>query len=208
MNLERLKAEEARFFISYPGGFKDPKMEAVSKRHNISRFVKLVEEDLCEEAFSEPNKVIETVSKIIKGSSLVSVFEKTAFRNMLNEIDPIETMMLSDAFKQLLYGDRALGFELAAKILGKYKNFKWPIITAVLYYSNPKIEFLVKPTTAKKAIEYFELEDLKYVSKPSYEFYSKYRDAINALKAHVSPELQVENGPFCGFLMYAVGLYE
>lgn len=208
MNLEKLKAEEERFFISYPGGFNDPKMGSVSKKHNISRLVKLVKENLCEEAFSDPDTAIETISKIIRGSSLVSVFEKTAFRNMLNEMDPIEKAVLSEAFKQLLHGEQALGFELATSILDKYKNSKWPIITAVLYYSNPDIEFVVKPTTAKKVIEFFELKDLKYISKPSYEFYSKYRAAINMLKTKVGSELQVENGPFCGFLMFAVGLYE
>ena len=117
MNLEKLKAQEERFYISYPGGFKDPKMESVSKRHNIGKLVKLVEENLSINAFSDPDKVIGTVSKIITCSSLVSVFEKTAFRNMLNEIDPIETIELSEAFKQLLHGDQALGFRLAASDL-------------------------------------------------------------------------------------------
>ncbi|HWT74281.1 MAG TPA: hypothetical protein VN258_06140 [Mobilitalea sp.] len=208
MNIEKLKAQEERFFINYPGGFQDPKMEPVSKRHNIARFVKLVEENLSEASFHDPEKVLATISKILTGSFQVSVFEKTAFKRMLNEMNPIDKTELAEAFHQLLHGNQALGFEQVTNILDKYKNAKWPLVTAVLYYSNPSYELVIKPTTVKQVIEYFELVGLKYVSKPNYEFYTKYRERINELKSYVSPELHVENGAFCGFLMFAIGLYE
>lgn len=208
MNIQKLKEQEVRFLLSYPGGFENRKMQEISKKHNIPRLVRMLEEELTEETFKDPSQALEIITKIITRSSLVSIFEKAAFKNMLVELDTVEIIELCMAFKELLYGGQALGFQRLVEVLGRHKNAKWPIVTALLYYFNPSCEVLIKPTTVKAVIKYFELEDLKYSSKPDYEFYSLYRERINELKTLVEPALQVENAGFCGFLMFAVGLFE
>jgi hypothetical protein len=66
------------------------------------------------------------------------------------------------------------------------------------------VEVLVKPTTAKGVIEYFELEGLKYSSHPTFEFYRAYREQINQIKKEVDASLQFDNAAFCGFLMMSL----
>lgn len=208
MNIQKLKDQEVRFLLTYPGGFKNHRMEEIAKKHNVPRLVKMVEEELTEKVFKYPEEAIEIILKIIKRSSLISIFEKTAFKNMLAELDPVERIELPMAFKELLYGSQALGFQRLAEVLGRHKNAKWPVMTGLLYYANPSVEVLIKPTTVKAVIQYFELEGLKYTPKPNYEFYSQYREKINQLKGLAAPELQVDNAAFGGFLMFAVGLFE
>lgn len=208
MNLEKLKAEEARFFLHYPGGFQDPRMREVAKKHNITKTVELVQRDLSREAFKDPLKALETLGKVITRSSLVSVFEKTAFRNHLKALPQAEGLMLADAFRELLHGDQKAGFEGTAALLMPYKLAKWPLITSVMYYSQPNRDVIIKPTTVKAVILAFGLEGLTYPSKPSYAFYSGYREQFLAMKQAAGEGLQVENGAFSGFLMFALGQFE
>ena len=62
----------------------------------------------------------------------------------------------------------------------------------------------VKPTTAKRVIEYFELEGLKYSPKPNFAFYQAYRERINQMKEALDGGFPAENAAFCGFLMMAI----
>ncbi len=208
MNIPKLKEHEERFFQSYPGGFQGEKMKEVAKKHKIEKMVKMVREGLTEEVFEDTEYALSMILKVITASSLVSVFEKTAFRNHIKEITHDEKALLVLGFKELLTGDQGAGFRLLTKHLEIYKLAKWPILTAPLYYSNPDVEVIIKPTTVKAVIEFFELKGIKYTTKPDYEFYKAYRACIKELKENVRPELRVENGSFCGFLMFAVGLYD
>lgn len=207
MNIQRLKEEEERFFQAYPGGFQDPKMAAILKKHRIERLVKIAQEGLVEETFADPKTALGMIEKIITASSLVSVFEKTAFRNHVREITEDEKTWLVLGFKELLHGDQGAGFRMIVQHLTPYKMAKWPIITAPLYYYNPWEELIIKPTSVKNVINYFQIEDVHYQSKPEYDFYVKYRETFKRLKAQVRPELQIENGAFSGFLMFAMRLY-
>ena len=93
------------------------------------------------------------------------------------------------------------------EVLGRYKNAKWQIITVLMYYNNPHGEALIKPTTAKGALELLEVTEFKYVSKPNYQFYCQFRDWVIMLKKQALPELQVDNAAFCGFMMFAIGSF-
>ena len=59
----------------------------------------------------------------------------------------------------------------------------------------------MKPTTTKNVIRQFELDDLVYKPRPSWDFYARYRDAIETMKGAVSPTLSPNNAAFTGFLM-------
>lgn len=208
MDKDRLKEQETHFLTRYPGGFQNPEMLQIAKRHNVSRLVAFAQEELGPAAFNDPQHALEVVGKLISRSSLVSVFEKTAFRNHLAALPAVERLDLADAIRELLHGDQAAGFERVTALLTPYKQAKWTIITALLYYRNPQEELVIKPTTVKGVIDAFQLEGIAYSPRPTFEFYDKYRAAIRAMKQDVSEVLQVENGAFCGFLMFAVGRFE
>ena len=53
-------------------------------------------------------------------------------------------------------------------------------------------------------IDYFELENLKYSPRASWDFYEAYRAAINEMKSVINEKLKVENAAFCGFLMMSL----
>lgn len=208
MNIAKLKEREEQFLNRYPGGFQNPEMEQIGKRHNISRLVSFAQAELTPEKFSDPDEALEAVSKLVSRSSLVSVFEKTAFRNHLDALPAVERADLAEGFRELIHGDQEAGFERVVSLLAPYKLAKWTIITAVLYYRDPAQELVIKPTTVKGVIAYFDIKDIIYQPKPTYDFYRQYREKIRLLKMAVGEELQVENGAFCGFLMFATGRIE
>jgi len=86
-------------------------------------------------------------------------------------------------------------------ILNMGKPGKWTLMTICPVYFKPQIEVFVKPTTAKGVIRYFEIENLTYNAKPTYDFYKRYRDIINSMKVSVDSSLFPDNGAFTGFLM-------
>jgi len=86
-------------------------------------------------------------------------------------------------------------------ILAEGKLAKWRLVTICLLYYRPDREVFVKPTTTKNVIRQFELDGLVYSPRPSWNFYSDYRDAIEAMKSQVSPTLSPNNAAFTGFLM-------
>lgn len=205
MNINKLKEQAEGFLMTYPEGFQHPEMLDIAKRHNIAKLVTQVQTELAEDVFRDPDQALETIGKLMSRSSLVSVFEKTAFKNHLNGLPPLERADLADGFRELLHGNQEQGFMRITSLLSPYKLAKWPIVTALLYYSNPTEELVIKPTTVKGVIDFFELEGIVYQTQPTYEFYRQYREQIHLLKASAGEDLQVENGAFCGFLMYAVG---
>ncbi len=151
--------------------------------------------------FKDTDKVVENFKRIVTTSSLVSVFEKVKFKDAVESFTIEKRKRLSFALKELLYGVEGDGFEMLITVLSTYKLAKWPILTVLLVYMNPSFDVLVKPTTVKNIIKYFEIEDIKYSSKASYEFYEKYRDIINEMKTHVHSSLGKYNAGFSGFLM-------
>ncbi|MDN5303167.1 MAG: hypothetical protein PWP46_46 [Fusobacteriaceae bacterium] len=84
------------------------------------------------------------------------------------------------------------------------EGFNDPEMIKVSKKHNLEKDLLIKPTTTKSILNYFEVKDIKYNSKPSYEFYSKYRDFINNLKKEVTPSLAPNNPAFLGFLMLTI----
>lgn len=207
MNMAKFEEQQTRFLFHYPGGFENPEMKAIEKKHNVTKWITFMKDQLNEAVFEDWELAVERITKVVVGSSLVSVFEKTAFKNMIQGMTPNEKEALSESVKVLLYGNQQEGFESLCEVLGQYKNAKWPIITVLMYYANPEGEALVKPTTAKGALEYFEVEAFKYVSKPNYVFYCQFRDWVIGLRKQAVPELQVDNAAFCGFLMFAIGSF-
>jgi hypothetical protein len=144
------------------------------------------------------------MQKVISQSSLISIFEKPKFRDVVKSINANEKEHLAYGLKEFLHGDQAFGFRLITGLLQEYKLAKWPLVTVCSVYYHPDKEIFIKPTTTKGIIAHFELTGLKYSSTPTFEFYQAYREQIMQMKQAVDVSLQVDNAAFCGFLMMAM----
>jgi hypothetical protein len=204
MNIEKLKLAEAHFLQFYPGGFQHPDMQLIAKKHPIERLAEQTRVLLAEAAFVNQGQVLENIVKLVARSSMVSMFEKPKFRDFVNGLGRDDRSHLAQAVKAMLHGDQVQGFEALTQLLQQGKIAKWSLVSILLLYSNPSVEVFVKPTTAKAIIAYLELTDLTYHPRPSWEFYTGYRLAINTLKLRVDPSLSPSNAAFTGFLMMSV----
>lgn len=201
MNDKRLKQLEAKFYARYPDGWESEELKPILKKHKVGKMEELAQEILSYEGLERELEASENITKLIAKSSLVSVFEKVKFKNLMNEMDDLFKRDLVSAVRTMLHEDEEKGFTRLVKLLAPYKMAKWPIITVLLTYFEPKKNVFVKPTTVKHIIQYLELEGLTYTSKVNYEFYHQYRQAFLDLTSRVNPGLSVSNGHFSGFLM-------
>ncbi|MEA4924292.1 MAG: hypothetical protein VB084_03185 [Syntrophomonadaceae bacterium] len=202
MNRMKLKDAEARFLTQCPGGFSDPLMLEMGKKHKVEKMNKLTQESLALEQFENPGRIVESMARIVGQSSMVSVFEKPRFRDFTKVLNSEEKERLSLGLKEFLHGNQGFGFELMCDLLNEYKLAKWTLLTICPVYFRPEAEVFIKPTTTKWIIQHFELEGLTYSPRPTFEFYRAYRDQINRMKAQVGPSLQGNNAAFTGFLYF------
>lgn len=201
MNIEKLKEAERDFFMDYPKGFESPEMLEVGKKHKVAKMTELAHDILSMESLKDTETSCENFIKLVSRSSMVSLFEKPKFRDTVRGMTPEEKKQLVDGVKDLIHGNEEVGFNKVLEILKKYKLGKWTLITVFRCYYYPDTDMLYKPTTVKNIIKKYELEGLVYKPTPSYEFFIKYRDAINNMKTHVEPSLSPNNPSFSGFLM-------
>ena len=202
MNVEKLRQAEASFLQRYPGGFSDPEMAKVKKKHNIDKLTAFTRENLTRTAFNKPQHVAETLVKIVSRSSMVSMFEKPRFRDFIGMLDSHEKQALANAVEKRLYGRaKKQGFEEMLGFLAHHKLAKWSLISVVPFYFAPDKEAFVKPTTAKGIVKFLEVEGLEYKPTPSWEFYSGYRRLLNEVKKEVAPSLSPNYAALSGFLM-------
>lgn len=201
MNLKKLKQAEEAFFNRYPGGFANPEMIAIRKKHKLDKMIELTQDSFMKRNFKLPELTVENVIKVITRSSLVSVFEKPKFRDFARSLPSQDKQTLTNGLKELLHGDGQLGFETMLGVLKSGKLAKWSLMTICQAYYRPQVEVFVKPTTVKGIIETFELENLHYKPTPTWAFYDEYRATINEMKTKVDASLSPYNVAFSGFLM-------
>lgn len=204
MNKSKLKEAEKRFLMEYPGGFSNPLMLEIAKKHKVEKMNRMAQESFTIENFENPIHMADSISKIVSQSSLVSLFEKPKFRDAVKVMSANEKERLSMGLKEFIHGNQEFGFQLTTELLAEFKLAKWPLLTVCPFYYSPNEEVFLKPTTVKGVIEYFELKGLKYSPRPTYEFYKAYREEIHQMKKEVSASLQVDSGAFCGFLMMSM----
>ncbi|NIB42331.1 hypothetical protein HBA55_22175 [Pseudomaricurvus alkylphenolicus] len=205
MNLKKLKQAEAIFLAQFPEGFSDPGLDSVRKKHNVGNLTKYAKENLNREQFNQPQRVCDDIVKVITRSSMVSVFEKVKFRDFVKLLNSHDKEFLAQAFEKRLYGrQKRAGFEEIQAMLAPHKVAKWPILSAVPYYLTPNKEAFLKPTTAKKIIQYLELDHLQYTATPTWEFYRGYKKALDDVKKNVHPSISSNYAALSGFLMMSM----
>lgn len=204
MNIKKLKQAEEAFLDRYPGGFDNPEMVEIGKKHKMDKMVSFTQESFERQNFRIPELIVEKMTKVASRSSMVSVFEKPKFRDYTLSL-PLQTKRnLAAGLEQLLHGNEQQGFETMLEILLDGKLAKWTLMTVCQAYFQPDYDVFIKPTTAKGVIQTFELENLQYKPRPSWAFYDRYRAVINEMKTHVDPALSPSNAAFSGFLMMSL----
>jgi hypothetical protein len=201
MNFKKLQQAEDAFFDRYPGGYANPEMIAIRKKHKLEAMFELAQECFPKRNFKLPDLIVESMIKVITRSSLISVFEKPRFRDFARSLPSKERQALAKGLEEFLHGGEQLGFETMLAVLKSGKLAKWSVMTICPAYYRPQVEVFVKPTTAKDIIETFELKNLQYKPSPTWAFYKEYRTTINQMKTMVDPSLSVYNIAFTGFLM-------
>ena len=205
MNIEKLRQAEAHFLARYPGGFADPGLAPVRKKHNVERLSEFARANLTRTHFNRQEQVCETLVRIVSRSSMVSVFEKPRFRDFVRSLNNREKEQLAFAFEKRLFGRaRRAGFEEISGMLSHYKIAKWPVISAVPFYVAPDRDAFVKPTTAKRIITFLEVDNLQYKPLPSWEFYRGYLQLLGQVKQAVNPSLSPNFAALSGFLMTSI----
>ena len=204
MNREILKRSEDLFLMRYPDGFDDPRLMAVSKKHKLDKMYDHAKEIFGPDRFDDPQQLIEECVKLISRSSLVSVFVKTALRNLIKDSEMMFKIALADSLREMVHGDQKRGFEAVAECLGEHRLAKWTILTVVLLYMDPEHEVFIKPTTVKNVIKFFELDGIEYSSKVNFDFYKGYRERFVEMRGLVHPMVGRDNAVFSGFLMMAM----
>jgi len=204
MNLEKLKQAEGLFLSKYPSGFLHPDLQAIGKKHKMDKMVELAQQTLKKTHFKDPLTAAEAMSKVISRSSMVSLFEKPKFRDIIPTLEPASLKQLTGGMKQFLYGNQQKGFDDMLNVLAPVKLAKWSLMTIIPNYVHPEDEVFLKPTTVKGVIKAFELNGLEYRPLPSWDFYQRYRDTILEMKTQVDETLSPSNAAFCGFLMMSM----
>jgi hypothetical protein len=201
----KLKTAEAMFLQRFPGGFDDPEMQVIAKRHRMDKMITFAQDSFSLSALEDINKSADNMVKIVSRSSMVSMFEKPKFRKFVGCLNAADREFLVQSLGQLLHGDQQSGFEALVHIMQTEKLAKWSLVSIIPAYFAPNTEVFVKPTTAKNIIMHFEVPDLLYRPLPSWHFYTVYRELINQSKKLVDPGLSPTNAAFSGFLMMAMG---
>lgn len=208
MRKDILIAAEQDFYLQYPGGFNDPALIIIKKKHNTAKL-----SDYFNKVFDKPNfdyleKIIEEMIKVVQKSTMVSLFEKPKFRDFVKSLSYEEKDLLSNGLYSLLYEDQEQGFNQMLFILQRGKLAKWTIISTFLYYSSPTTEVFCKPTTVKNIIKILEVDSLKYNPKPTYQFYVGFRNLIMEIKSMCDSKMGEDNAGISGFLMMSLPKYE
>ncbi|PHR69336.1 MAG: hypothetical protein COA66_15165 [Arcobacter sp.] len=208
MNVSKLKDLEKEFLYRYPKGFKDETCFPKIKKFNPKKLEEFAKETLKKENFSNPNLLIEGFVKTIQKSVMVSLFDKIKLKDAISSLNSYEKDMLSIEIYELLYGNKKEGFEGLVEFLAPYKLAKWTIISLTPYSINRHKEYFIKPTTTKMVIKYFELKELIYSPKPSFEFYENYSNTLDKMKTNLHDSLTFDNVAFTSFLKVAIEFYE
>jgi len=202
VNLIRLRQAEEAFLHRYPGGFDNPEIIAIrTKKHNVDKMIAFAQESFAKRNFKLPDQIIQNMIKVVSRSSVISVFEKPRFRDFAETLSSKDRELLTSGLEELLHGKEQIGFETILEMLKSSKLAKWSLMTVCQTYFHPQRAVLVKPTTVKGIIEYFELKNLQYKSTPTWAFYDAYRSTIYEMKSKVDQSLSPSNVAFSWFLL-------
>lgn len=205
LDKKKLRQAQGDFLLQYPGGFNDPELQPIIKKHRGPQMTTLAQECFTQQACSNVHVTADNMVKVISCSSMVSMFEKPKFRDFVKRLNEDEKAYMVSALSQFLHSKseskQRAGFDALTGFLATEKLNKWSLVTIIPAYYSPAKEVFIKPTTAKNILRHFDISDPVYKPAPSWDFYKKYRVLINEAKTNVDKSLSPSNAAFCGFLM-------
>ena len=207
MNIDKLRQAECEFYLQYPLGMDDPEMIQILRKHKMVKMRQMAQSSFAPEQFADPAAIVQAMGKIVVASSLISVFDKPKFRDLVAAMTFADKTELAAGLKLMLYGDRierAAGFEQMVNVLGRYKMASWSLVTVVPAYFDGQRDVCLKPNTVKAIIDFYELDGLVYRTRPDYAFYEAYRDELAAMRSQVPAYGNSELIAFSGMLFFAM----
>ena len=111
MNLDKLKLAEANFLQMFPAGLEDEGLTEVRRRHNFSKMNLLALKVFRKENFFIADNFLKDLVKIIARSSMLSLFEKPKFRDMISSLNSSEKELLTYYYRELFHGDQEKAFD-------------------------------------------------------------------------------------------------
>lgn len=178
------------FLQIFPLGLNDDHFTQLAKKHKSSdKILEMVKQiDLKQFDSDSPTVIrqnIATITKLVTKSTMISTFEKLAFKNYMQNASYHALFLKS--LKELIMHNNEDQFNDFVDVLSLQKNeynaniAKWPIISFFLLYFNPNQEVLVKPTTIKKLAHFLNYE-IDYKPLPNFHTYALIRDMVMAYK--------------------------
>ena len=204
MKLDKLLDLQGQFLADYTDGFDSPDMLKIRKKHNVEKLSAQAQEAFAESKFGDPEAVVQCMIQIIGRSSMVSMFEKPRFRDAVGTALPETRERMADGLYEMLHGKQEKGFNAILDELVTMKLAKWSLMSILPYYYAPTENWFIKPNTTKAILKHFEVEDLVYKPRPSYEFYRDYSALLDQMKDMADPKLGGNNAAFTGFLMMTI----
>ena len=75
LDINKLHQAEADFLVQYPGGFNNPAIVEIVKKHRMEKMVSMAKECFSKEACSDVLATADNMVKVVSRSSMVSMFE-------------------------------------------------------------------------------------------------------------------------------------
>ncbi len=150
MNVQKLRQLEKEFLYVYPKGFESETLEGVKKKHKLLKTSEFFKMACSKESIESGLDSIDDIIMAVTKSSMVSVFEKIKFKDMIQSICKEEKFEFLDALYENIYGVEEERFKALVSLLSKYNMAKWPIVTCFRAYLNIQYDVFMKPTTVKK----------------------------------------------------------
>ncbi|MFT7300193.1 MAG: hypothetical protein ACI89Z_000647 [Porticoccus sp.] len=192
---------EADFLSQYAGGFNNPVMIEIDRKHRMDKMVSLIKECFSKTACSNVVASAENMIKVDSRSSMLSMFKQSKFKEFVTRISGDEKAFLVNALSQVIHGKQQAGFETVVSLLATEKLAKWNIVSIIPAYYSRTTAVFVKPTTAKDIIQNFNIDDPIYKPLTSWDFYKKYLKLVNEGKKEVDPDLSSSSAAFSEFLI-------
>lgn len=84
LDVNKLHQAQADFLSQYPGGFSNPAMIEIGKKHRMDKMVSMAKECFSKTACSNVTATADNMVKVVSRSSMVSMFEKPKFKGLYN----------------------------------------------------------------------------------------------------------------------------
>lgn len=190
-----IKFIEQSFLRQFPNGLEDETFKMLGKKHQSSnRILMMFKDSITLKNLTSRNESIreETMKSIIKAvtqSTLISTFEKVAFKNYIKDTRIHQPFM--ETLAALLNDCNEETMSAFVHVCSIKKNetnaniAKWPIITFFLAYSDPYNEVFIKPTTIKQVAKIMNV-DIEYQALPNFNTYERARNMILDFKKQSS----------------------